>query len=346
MYIGNGIKNRYAVKPYIIFFNFKITKIIALPKAKLILIVFFYLCFFGKAQQHLFNDNHWMTEEMRVYSFSLQEYSYKYYFVNGDSLYSGNNYKKIYVGAKNCGQSIMNPFQLYPCPNTPYYSSYVGLLRELNQVWYFIGSTTLNEKILYRFDLAKGDTLYDQVANDFVTIDSVIPNYLPNRKLFRIARDLNAYSDNAGFIEGIGPTTGFLAEFSYFYPFESSSRLKCATANNMNMQYGSGPGNPQYGYIAYHCESWPQLILGIFSINAEPKNYFYPNPTSQLLVFKNAPYALTNKLLIYDCNGALVLAQENVTEYQSINVSDLKNGIYFAEMDYGTYRETLKFVKE
>jgi hypothetical protein len=52
----------------------------------------------------------------------------------------------------------------------------------------------------------------------------------------------------------------------------------------------------------------------------------YPNPTADVLQFKNI--IGTEKVLIYNCNGALVLTQQ--VKNNSIKVATLASGIYFA----------------
>lgn len=69
----------------------------------------------------------------------------------------------------------------------------------------------------------------------------------------------------------------------------------------------------------------------------------YPNPTNGQIQIKNLP--LNSKLTIYDILGAKVRVINTKASSQTIDISDLKNGIYFISNNDKNNRFTKKIVK-
>jgi len=119
---------------------------------------------------------------------------YTQYTLNGDTVFSSINYKKIFV-----------------------YSNYVGALRENNKTIYFIPDTSSTEYVLYDFNLTLGDTIIHPFggsvcSNDTIVIiaeDSVLASDGYHRQLI-----LNA--PYIPWIEGVGSMFYLLAPAQVF----------------------------------------------------------------------------------------------------------------------------------
>ena len=109
------------------------------------------------------------------------------YSINGDTLITTTNYKKMYLN-----------------------SAYAGALRESNKIIYFLPDTSSVELVLYNFNLQVGDTIIHpyggtQCHGDTVTVISVdtisVNSVLFPAGGYRLAIGL---SSGAGWIDGIG----------------------------------------------------------------------------------------------------------------------------------------------
>jgi hypothetical protein len=69
----------------------------------------------------------------------------------------------------------------------------------------------------------------------------------------------------------------------------------------------------------------------------------FPNPVHDLLnIYADAMVSI-NTVNIYNISGQLVKSQKN---FNSINVSDLQQGIYLIEIETSNGREVKKFIKK
>ncbi len=69
----------------------------------------------------------------------------------------------------------------------------------------------------------------------------------------------------------------------------------------------------------------------------------YPNPVDQVLHIQTKSELLVQKVKIYNQLGQIVKSVED--SLNSINVSELKSGLYFIELDTQTGKKTQKFIK-
>jgi hypothetical protein len=85
-------------------------------------------------------------------------------------------------------------------------------------------------------------------------------------------------------------------------------------------------------------------------INTESSLFIAPNPAkSQITIHSNQPFNSNSKISIFNINSQLVKKQIEVINYSddkstfNYDVSDLKDGIYFAEISNDTISKTIKF---
>ena len=84
-------------------------------------------------------------------------------------------------------------------------------------------------------------------------------------------------------------------------------------------------------------------VLGIADLNQDDVKVF-PNPTAAELNFSLQGLANT-KVTIIDVNGKIVL-NTVISAANSVNVSNLQNGVYFAQLEIENQNRSFKFVKK
>ena len=86
-------------------------------------------------------------------------------------------------------------------------------------------------------------------------------------------------------------------------------------------------------------------------INAERSIFIAPNPAkTQIIINSNKPFSSSIKIAIFNVNGQIVKKQTDILDYSAdklsfkLDVSDLNDGIYFAEIVNDTNFKTIKFI--
>ena len=86
-------------------------------------------------------------------------------------------------------------------------------------------------------------------------------------------------------------------------------------------------------------------------INAENSLFIAPNPAkSQITIHSNKPFNSSSKISVFNVNGQIVKKQTDIVDYSddkltfNLEVSDLNEGIYFAEIINDTNSKTIKFI--
>jgi hypothetical protein len=76
-----------------------------------------------------------------------------------------------------------------------------------------------------------------------------------------------------------------------------------------------------------------------------------PNPAkSQITIHSNKPFNSSSKISVFNVNGQIVKKQTDIVDYSddklsfNLEVSDLNDGIYFAEIISDTNSKTIKFI--
>ncbi|TAH43530.1 MAG: T9SS type A sorting domain-containing protein [Bacteroidetes bacterium] len=171
------------------------------------LLLFNLIWFQSNSQSNIYHtfpvsDGVWRVDwgEQSCFSSGLPQANYRY-IMNGDSVINGISYHKIereYGSSIGCG-----PF--YPQGN-----GYMGGLREdsLNRLIYFVPRDSINESLLYDFNLSVGDTLpsyfIDLFGLSYTTITS-IDSMLIGSEYRKVL-----HSIGNSFVEGIGSLAGLL----------------------------------------------------------------------------------------------------------------------------------------
>lgn len=254
-----------------------------------------------------------------------------FYFINGDTIFDNVDYSKIYSVIPENTNLIDTSSAIY-----------IGGLREdnLKHIYYkpaqiyqefsihcMINNTTLDEFLLYRFDVDSADSFYlnEYIGSDITVIDTdsvlVDSNY---RRILTIS----SYVGYNVWIEGVGD---MISLFGTFCPmFESGDDLLCYE-DPATFFYGL---NNNSGRCTY-------FIVGN-SENRKANVQLYPNPTHKVLHIKNGDNENINEIIIYDQMGNKVISQTQSNG--SIDVLNLDAGMYIVEIVIDNFKVRKKLM--
>lgn len=250
---------------------------------------------------------------------------YSQYTMDGDTLIGFKSYKKISSVHESFNWSNVGPPPLDPFPLSYYFfEEYVGGIRNdtpSKQV-YFMPKDSVNEVLLYDFNLSLGDTLPLSFIYDgsFPVIINVIDSINSNGQFFK-----RYHLQGAGWglgdylIEGIGSTFGLLSPIETF--FEHSNDLVCFKYNDTIIEF---KGTSSY----YSCD----VITGLNPIKTTQSLDFniIPNPTTGVLYINNNNIQVTS-IDVLDITGKTV--QSFLNTKKMIDLSHLQSGIYFLKIN-------------
>jgi len=229
--------------------------------------------------------------------------------LEGDSIYNGIEYQKI---------SFSNDF---------FSSDNSGLTRVDNEAVYFIPKDSLNEVLLYDFNLQVGDTFhidpYFQITNiNFVTvieIDSIMTNDGINRKVFH-------FSEGTNWIEGIGALYGSTTFPWYFLSLSGDCHLYCYSENSMDVYEKQYYEFIDYDVFVYGCSG---LVSSNSNVENKLKLSVYPNPFDDEIVIKSNLNEI-ELLRLYDSKFSIVAQNKNMKRLK-LN-SSITSGFYILEI--------------
>lgn len=262
------------------------------------------------------------------------------YFIEGDTVLSGQTYNKIFRTGTYAYYTVSMPYMIHTLTMGPYMThnnSYIGGIREdgMKKIYFYPESASVSsEQLLYDFNLSVGDTLpvaYNNTSfvlgeNYVSSIDSVLigTNY---HKRFNISIPTN--SNYVSIIEGVGSTFGLL---EMLVPvFESASRLNCFTRAGTLLYKDSTAINPQVYTIA-NC-SLPSLV-GINEHLNKGEVTIFPNPSTGSINIKTS-FSEKITIEIFDVLGKSVYRSERSAFEFTIDLSTQPKGVYFLKAKSG-----------
>jgi len=178
--------------------------------------------------------------------------------------------------------------------------------------------------LLYRFDLAKGDSVRVSRPPYYFHIDTVFTNYNNSgRKLFHVKdpkqQGQGISNDGNGYLEGLGPTTGFLSTPDFF-PFEDYEKLMC---------YNAPPNQSPCPWFKY---------LAIDQVdNFGNSGIIYPNPASSTFTLKLPAQFCKTQLSMMNIMGQSVFESECTNTEHVIDVRRFPAGLYFLDIKDGAH---------
>lgn len=293
--------------------------------ATIVLLLLFINPFSGKAQTYYpFADSNavWKVSWGTPY-----EYSVYHYELTEDTLIGLNNYHKL--------ESAGNTYYNFD-PNSPqfYITGYVGAFRNdtLAKKVYYIPKDSINESLLYDFNLITGDTIkgyMEQLAKDkfgstfYAVIDSVDSVLVDSS--YRKRWNFHTYNDYWGviwnegeIIEGIGNGYGLLEGL---LPMMDDNGFLLCYSENGTMIYPDGIGT---------CT----LITSNDFITKNENIAVYPNPANTIINFE-LPLPkdeINTQLQLFDITGKAVFTKQIHSITTQIDISQYPKGMYFYQL--------------
>jgi hypothetical protein len=245
------------------------------------------------------------------------------------------------------GDTIVNSeqwFKLYSTPDSLFQNElvYRGLLREENDRVFYLD--TLNQlDTLYDFSLNVGDSvlfdLYGMYPEwlQIIEVDNIQIDGQTYRRQIFAEPVLNAFDElNEVWIEGVGSIHGPLfpnnpVKFSQEIP--DSMLVTCSFSDSQQVWQ-----HPSYS----NC--YVNIVLSLNRLEALDLN-IYPNPFSDRIIFENNKGQRIS-LSIINSIGQEVKRIDISDKNTSIDLSDLKDGIYVLRLTNGKGIKTLKMIKK
>jgi hypothetical protein len=265
-----------------------------------------FLVFLCQAQKIRLTDtsNYWLSFH-QVDGWPSGQYYFTGFYLSGDTLVGGVNYKKVVENG--------------------YFQGFV--LREdtaLGKVWGISFNANDGEHLIYDYNLAQGDTLWghkslDTFAYSVVSVDSVLVNGIPYKRQFLQCIINCGFTPSYYVVEGLGSS---MSPIDPFYPrAEFENNLICFSNK------GSRPTiNP--GFIFFN--NTTSCLLDLQDIASEKGISIYQNPihANSKIVF---PYRISSaKLTISDFSGRVVFANTFKSQKEiRIGNIPLPSGMYF-----------------
>lgn len=232
-----------------------------------------------------------------------------YYYLNGDTVFQGKTYKKLYKKILELSCNVVT----YPL-------DFIGGIRQdtiTRKIYCSLNYLGNQDTLLYDFALSLGDTLNMPLLDMSGTpqivdrIDSVQLLDSSYRRTFHFAPGV---SGSDSLIEGVGSRFGLLEPFDY--GISDFKILRCFKANSI-LLLGSGT----------QCTIINDVNNSLSNFNIQ----LYPNPTSDD-VFINSINGILG-FTLYSLEGRVCL--KRVLNYETEFGIDLKNlyqGVYFIEL--------------
>lgn len=257
----------------------------------------------------LLNNSAWLSRE-----WVLDSWLNLWHYTTGDTLIDGKTYLKVY-------QSLAHIQSLDAADSTEIYqNAYFGAVREdvTNKKVYFVRNTTMEEELLYDFNLVEGAAMPFDDSFTLLSSDDSISTTLGYTQLYDFE---NAEEHQANWAIGIGSLA------SPFYPSINnvSGYLLCFYQND-ELVYS----NPDYGF---DCTEWKEYIGTDIAANISSGNSIevYPIPSAESITISVSTANLTNLTYqIYTINGEKITEQK-ITE-QKTNISFPVKGIYILKI--------------
>lgn len=270
----------------------------------------------GNTYFPLVEDNKYWSELMIEYSFYWDSVYHTYtYKIQGDTTIDQMLFKKVYK------QDLYYGFDWY------YYTAF----REDNDGMVYMWDET--EWLLYDFNALEGDTVYvgwyGPCALRVEEVDSVLidADYRKRMYLSWLGTDMDfvevwieGLGSNYGLMwAGLGPTVGV------------GYRNLCVHDEN-----GLVYMNPNYS----SCEMTNVSVNEQLSADLS----FYPNPSNDVVIFKGNP-EVEFEYNIFDISGKL-MKTGILSTGDPVDVSTLRNGIYFISLSTQSEKQVLKMIKQ
>ncbi len=261
---------------------------------------------------------------------------YRFYFY-GDSVINSNYYHKCFYNFKRHNFSL-----LAVLPDDS--GHYVGSLRNNGLLYYFLPRDSSNERLIYNFNLAVGDTVplgYSVFQNKikilgFTDSLTLLDNSIRTKYYYY-------YYDSSGFVSGggfyydeIGDISGLIDSNLYekdHYSGGVENYSYCVNGNMkfVDMNYHFAPG--------YDC-AFPVIVA---EHSEDIERLIYPNPTTGIINIKSRPNGGISLIKIINLFGEILIETHiNNANSNQLDLSSFESGLYYLSIET---EDRFKFMK-
>lgn len=254
-----------------------------------------------------------------------------------------NTVVHTYVNACVSGNDTLISSNTYTQVTNCTSGNYLGGIRELNSKIYYMAPDSINEHLLYDFDVTVGQTLNDIIYVNAIDLYDVMHPEIVDLEVTGIetvnfdgldrvkitVRNLSGNEDGS-WIEGIGNTKGLLFE-SFGNLQNYGIELLCYSEDNA-MIYPITGANP--------CD----VTLNVDDlVNQSNSMQIYPNPSSGNVTIRLRSDENLNELSILNTQGQMIRSIKT-SNTKEVVLTDLTTGIYFIRLEDEKSVSTQKFV--
>ncbi len=136
----------------------------------------------------------------------------------------------------------------------------------------------------------------------------------------------------------LGPILLNITQYEYYD--HTSSNLPLLSLTSLKVYSNNSPTPTVKMKFLLNSVDPNPVIAGVIS-NENEKFAVYPNPSSEEITISNPSFDGSEKIAVLDLAGKTVLSSSEAT----INISDLKSGVYFVEVEKEGVKSQVKFVK-
>jgi len=267
----------------------------------------------------LFSNGQNFPDSTAIWSYFQSDmfgtWRYTQYYQDADTSIGNKTYKKLHR-SKEIRDSYNDTILFAE------YNEYMGALRseDSQKKVYLVLKDSINEMLLYDFNLEVGDTvpIWHNNFSHIITVEEIDTIIVDGKSLRAFEMNTNlAYNpvNEHLIIEGIGSLRDLLYIENYL---EGTYTFECFNDLKTNIKY------PE------QCNS---VILSSgpeYTENSEVKVLISPNPCSDYfrVSFVNPRINNNNKLEIIDLNGKLVLRVKPFNVNQTVDTKNIENGMY------------------
>lgn len=234
------------------------------------------------------------------------------YILSGDTLISGNSYKKVFVQ----NLTLISHSSGFPGCSHPPVNGYAGAFREdtANKRIYIVFPHSTTDSLIYDFNLSPGDTIYSPALPPYLLCTDVRTLYsIDSIQIMGVYRNKYVYCSNLyHVIEGIGSTKDPFG----FSLYLNNSALHCVRTDT-SVIYNSAPSTSCTSVLVTNEQHDTGRIIEM-----------YPNPArDKLFVHSNV---LIDRLEILDLFSKTLITTMS-SEYP-MSLDDFPGGMYLVRI--------------
>lgn len=245
--------------------------------------------------------------------------------LNGDSIYNGTNYQKI----DNSGTWLIGDDS--------------GLIRSEDNKVFFIPTDSLEEFLLYDFNLELGDTFYVNAYHKHFQDEFIILNQMDSIMTADGLYRKRFYMGECIWIEGVGSITGSLTQPWYFGSVSGDCGLLCFSKDSNYIIESTFTRYDGYESFEYDCNG--SLLVSLDEVEVESKLKIFPNPFFEELFVETEGNQTISSLLLFDTSFRIITSSQNSNRID-LKSKKISAGLYILQVTIGDSKFFKKVLKK